>query len=384
MKMLTSLLYIALFTGSLAVNATTIKIASVSPLSGAQAGLGETIKLGAQMAIEESAAWFEERGITLAFAPQDDQASPDVGVATARRMVNDPEILGVVGHLNSGVAIPSSEVYKEYDLAMVSPANTNPQITERRYANVNRICGRDDIQGPVGAEFAITELGAKRIFIVHDKTAYGQGVAEAFRDKALALGAEVVGFDGTEERANFQALILRMRVLRPDLIYFGGIYDQGGVLLKQMRERGIAGIYLGPDAMDSSEFVKIAQDAVIGAYYTTVAGPVDQFPAARAFSERYQERFDKKPESYALYGYDSAYVFIKALQDFVTENPDKIPTRAEVGAAVRDVAFDGITGSIAFDDKGDRLRSDYYVIKFEEATYPGKTIKAIAASPSGD
>jgi branched-chain amino acid transport system substrate-binding protein len=136
--------------------------------------------------------------------------------------------------------------------------------------------------------------------------------------------------------------------------------------------------------MDSSEFVKIAQDAVIGAYYTTVAGPVDQFPAARAFSERYQERFDKKPESYALYGYDSAYVFIKALQDFVTENPDKIPTRAEVGAAVRDVAFDGITGSIAFDDKGDRLRSDYYVIKFEEATYPGKTIKAIAASPSGD
>lgn len=384
MKTLKTLCISALLAGVAVAQAATIKIASVSPLSGSQAGLGETIKLGAQMAIEEAAPWFEERGITLAFAPQDDQASPDVGVATARRMVNDPEILGVVGHLNSGVAIPSSEVYKEYDLAMVSPANTNPQITERRYANVNRICGRDDIQGPVGAEFAINELGAKKIFIVHDKTAYGQGVAEAFRTKALALGAQVVGFDGTEERANFQSLILRMRVLRPDLIYFGGIYDQGGVLLKQMRERGITGIYLGPDAMDSSEFVKIAQDAVVGAYYTTVAGPVDQFPAARAFSERYQERFNKTPESYALYGYDSAKVFINALQNFVTENPDTTPTRAQVGAAVREVAFDGITGSIAFDDKGDRLRSDYYVIKFEEASYPGKTIKAIAASPSGD
>lgn len=364
--------------------ATTIKIASVSPLSGSQAGLGETIKLGAQIAIEEATPWFTEHGYDLVFVPQDDQASPDVGVATARRLVNDPEILGIVGHLNSGVAIPSSEVYKEYDLAMVSPANTNPQITERRYANVNRICGRDDIQGPVGAEFAINELGAKKIFIVHDKTAYGQGVAEAFRKKALAMGAKVVGFDGTEERSNFQSLILRMRVMRPDLIYFGGIYDQGGVLLKQMRDKGITGIYLGPDAMDSSEFVKIAQDAVIGAYYTTVAGPVDQFPAAKDFAERYTKRFNRQPESYALYSFDAASVFVEALKTFIAEHPGETPTRAQVSEAVRDVKMDGITGSIAFDDKGDRLRSAYYVIKFEEASYPGKTVKSISSTPSGE
>jgi branched-chain amino acid transport system substrate-binding protein len=363
--------------GVMSAPANTIKIASISPLSGSQAGLGEMIKLGAQLAIEEAQPWFAERGVTLAFSPQDDQASPDVGVATARRLVNDKEVLGVVGHLNSGVAIPSSEVYHAYELTMVSPANTNPQITERRYPGINRICGRDDIQGPVGAEFAVGELGAKKVFVVHDKTAYGQGVAEAFRAKALALGAQVVGFDGTEERSNFQSLILRMRVMRPDLVYFGGIYDQGGVLLKQMRDRGIPATYLGPDAMDSSEFVKIAQDAVIGAYYTTVAGPVDQFPAAQAFSERFQTRFGKAAESYALYAFDSANVFVEALKTWMNANDNTVPSRAQVGAAVRAVAFDGITGAIAFDDKGDRMRSDYYVITFDKAEYPGRTVKAI-------
>lgn len=366
------------------VQANTIKLASVSPLSGSQAGLGETIKLGAQLAIEEAVPWFKEQGFTLAFAPQDDQASPDVGVATARRLVNDKEILGVIGHLNSGVAMPSSEVYREYDLAMVSPANTNPNITDRRYPNVNRICGRDDIQGPVGAEFAMNELKAKKIFIVHDKTTYGQGVASAFRTKALAMGAQVVGFDGTEEKSNFQSLILRMRVMRPDLIYFGGIYDQGGVLLKQLREKGISGTFLGPDALDSSEFVKIAQDAVIGSYYTTVAGPVDQFPAAKSFSERYQERFNRSAESYALYSYDAAQVFIEALKALVTKNPGVVPTRSEVSEAIRNVSFDGITGNITFDDKGDRQRAIYYVIKFEQASYPGSTVKSILSSPSGD
>lgn len=364
--------------------ANTIKIASVSPLSGSQAGLGETIKLGAQLAVEEAAPWFKERGINLVFVPQDDQASPDVGVAVARRLVNDDAVLGVVGHLNSGVAIPASEVYKEYNLTMVSPANTNPQITERRYPNVNRICGRDDIQGPVGAEFAVNDLGAKKVYIIHDKTAYGQGVAETFRAKALALGAQVVGFDGTEERSNFNLLIQRMRIMRPDVIYFGGMFDQGGVLLKQLRERKVEAIFIGPDAMDSSELVKIAQDAVIGAYYTTVAGPVELFPAAKSFSERYLAKFNRPAESYALYAFDSAQVFIEAIKKLVEANPDAVPARADVAAAVRQVAFDGITGSIAFDDKGDRLRSDYYVIKFETAAYPGKTVKSITASPSGD
>lgn len=360
-----------------------IKIATVSPLSGNQAALGEMVKLGAQVAVEDAQARFTALGWRLELTPQDDQATPDVGVAVAKRLVNDPAVLGIVGHFNSGVAIPASEVYKDYDLAMVSPANTNPKVTERRYANVNRVCGRDDVQGPVGAAFAVNELQAKRIFVIQDKTAYGQGVAEAFRDKAKALGAKVVGFVGTEERSNFQSLILQMKVLNPDFVYLGGIYDQGSVLLKQMREKGIKALFMGPDAFDSSEFVKIAQESAVGTYYTTVAGPVEQYPAAREFAKSFHDRFNKTPESFALYAHDAAEVMMAAIEAALKSSGGKLPTRKEVAAEVRKVSLKGITGDIAFDAKGDRKTSDYYVIKLEEAKYPGKAVKVISASPPG-
>ncbi len=381
-------LLFVLMAGLLAVSSTraaeVIRVASVSPLSGPQASLGEMVKLGAQLAVDEAKAHFETLGFTLEFVPQDDQAQPDVGVAVARRLVNDASLLGIVGHFNSGVAIPSSEVYKDFNLAMVSPANTNPKVTERRYANVNRVCGRDDVQGPVGAEFALKELGTKKVFVIHDKTAYGQGVAEAFREKMKALGIEVAGFVGTEEKSNFQSIILQMKVLNPDLVYAGCIYDQAGVILKQMREKGITAKFIGPDGLDSSEFVKIAQSASIGAYYTSCAGPIDQYPAAAGFAKDFEERFKKRPESYALYSYDAARVLLIAIENAAKAANGAVPTREEVCKEIRKVELSGITGAIAFDDKGDRKVADYYVIQYEDATYPGKVKQVIsAAAPSG-
>ncbi len=378
---ISKLLLIALAAFTLAARAATVKIASVSPLSGAQAGLGEMIKLGTQLAVEEAQAKFKAKGIALELLPQDDQAMPDVGVAVARRMVTDPEVLGVVGHLNSGVAMPASEVYKDYNLAMVSPANTNPKITDRNYPNVNRVCGRDDVQGPVGAEFAVNELKAKKVFIIHDKTTYGQGIAEACRDRLKSLGAAVVAFTGTEEKSNFQALILQMKALRPDLVYFGGIYDQGGVLVKQMRERGITAALVSDDAFDSSEFVKIAQSAAVGVYYTAVAGPADQFSAAKPFAERFKAKFGKMPESYALTSYDAANVLIAALEASLEKNAGKIPTREQICTAVRKVSIKGITGQIDFNERGDRKISEYYIIKFDKPEYPGTFVKSTQAAP---
>jgi branched-chain amino acid transport system substrate-binding protein len=360
-----------------------IKIATCSPLSGAIASLGEMIKLGAQLAVEDGQASIGKLGFKLELTPQDDQGQPDVGVAVAKRLVNDPDLLAVVGHFNSGVAIPSSEVYKDYNLVMVSPANTNPKVTERKYANVNRVCGRDDVQGPVGAEFALNDLKAKKIFVVNDKTAYGQGVAEAFRDKAKALGAEIQGFVGTEEKSSFQALILQMKVYKPDLVFMGGIYDQGGLLIKQMREKGITATFMGPDGFDSSEFVNIAKDASKGVYHTTVAGPVDQFPAAAEFVKVFQERFKKKPESFALYSYDCAKVVIEALKVAIAENGGKKPSREQLCKAVRKVSVNGITGLVEFDEKGDRKLATYYVMLFKEPVYPGSVIKVITAGPPG-
>lgn len=379
MKHLLSVILALALTGS--ASAETIKIASGSMLSGPQSSLGEMIKLGAQLAIEEAQPRLKALGFDLEFLPQDDQAQPDVGVAVARRLVNDPDILGLVGHFNSGVTIPTSEIYKDYDLVMVSPGSTNPRVTERGLANVNRVCGRDDVQGPVGAEFAVKDLGAKRILIVHDKTAYGQGIAQAFRDKLAVLGVKDIGFIGTEEKTNFQSLILQMRALKPDLVYFGGIYDQAGVLLKQMRERDIAATFLGPDGLESSAFIDIAQGAAKGAYYTTVAGPVEKYPAAQAFADTFRARFNRAPEAYALYSYDAANVIVAGIEKAIAENGGKKPSRAQVAAAVRAVERTGITGPLAFNENGDRLQADYWVVHFEDATYPGKAVKSVTSAP---
>jgi branched-chain amino acid transport system substrate-binding protein len=356
----------------------TIKIAVQSPLSGEQAALGEHIKLGAQLAVEQATKPLKALGFDLIFVPYDDQAKPEVGVANARNVVADPDVLVLVGHFNSGVALPASEVYKDAMLAMISPANTATEITDRGYPNVNRVCGRDDVQGPVGARFAAQDLQLKSVYIIHDKTLYGQGVADNFRNEANKLGLKVLGYEGTEERANFSPIITPMRAKNPGLVYFGGIYHQGGLLLKQMREKGMNAAFMGPDGLDSSEMVKIAGPQVVGSYYTTVAGPPDAYPESAAFAKKFKQRFGKEVESFAMYAYDAALVGIKAIEQILQTNGGKKPSRAEVSAAVRKLKdFKGVTGSIAFDNKGDPVKAKYFVLQFEKRSYPGKVVKVI-------
>ncbi|HET9550292.1 MAG TPA: branched-chain amino acid ABC transporter substrate-binding protein [Candidatus Binatia bacterium] len=355
-----------------------IKIAVQAPLSGEQAAIGEHIKLGAQLAVEESTKAFKDLGYELVLVPQDDQAKPEVGVANARNMVADPDVLVIVGHFNSGVALPSSEVYKDAMLTMISPANTATEITDRGYPNVNRVCGRDDVQGPVGARFAAQDLKLKSVYIIHDKTLYGQGVAENFRNEAKKLGMNVLGFDGTEERANFSPMIIPLKAKNPDLVYFGGIYHQGGLLLKQLREKGVKAKFMGPDGLDSAEMAKIAGSAVINSYYTSVAGPPDAYPETATFAKKYKQRFGKDTESFGMYGYDATLVGIKAMEQWIKANGNKKPSRADVATAVRKIKnFKGVTGSIEFDSKGDPVKAKYFVLQFEKQAYPGKVVKVI-------
>src|SRR5215831_15871099 len=268
----------------------TIKIATQSPLSGGQAALGEGIKLGTQLAIEKFKGNLEKAGFKVELVPYDDQAKPDVGVSNAKNIIADKAIMVVIGHLNSGVAIPSSEVYKEDTLAMISPANTNEKVTDRGYPNVNRVCGRDDVQGPVGAEFAASTLKVKSVYIVHDKTTYGQGVAEAFKADIEKKGVKVIGFDGTEEKSNFDPILTPIKAKNPDLVYFGGIYDQGAPFFKQAREKGIKAKFLGPDGLDSSDLVKIAGKAAVGMHYTSAAGPASALPKAKTFVDEFKKK----------------------------------------------------------------------------------------------
>jgi branched-chain amino acid transport system substrate-binding protein len=338
----------------------TIKIATQSPLSGGQAALGEGIKLGAQLAVEKFKGNLEKAGFKVELVPFDDQAKPDVGVANAKNINADKDIMVVIGHLNSGVAIPSSEVYKEVNLAMISPANTNPTVTDRGYKNVYRVCGRDDVQGVVGAEFAKAQ-NTKSVYVIHDKTAYGQGIADFFKADAEKKGIKVLGFEGTEEKSNFDPLLTPIKAKNPDLIYFGGIYEQAGPFFKQAREKGIKAKFMGPDGLDSSDLTKIAGKAVVGMNYTSVAGPVSVYPQAKQFGEEFKKKFSKNPEPFAAQAYDSTAIAIKALEA-VTKG-GKAPTREAVAEAVRAVKHTGITGAVEFDEKGDPKKALYFVLQ---------------------
>jgi branched-chain amino acid transport system substrate-binding protein len=338
----------------------TIKIATQSPLSGGQAALGEGIKLGAQLAVEKFKGGLEKIGYKVELVPYDDQAKPDVGVANARNIIADKDILVVIGHLNSGVAIPSSEVYKEMNLAMVSPANTNPTVTDRGYSNIYRVCGRDDVQGVVGSEFA-KGLKVKSVYIIHDKTTYGQGVAEFFKSDAEKKGMKVLGFEGTEEKSNFDPIITPLRAKNPDLIYFGGIYEQAAPFFKQAREKGVKAKFMGPDGLDSSDLTKIAGKAVVGMYYTSVAGPVTVYPQAKTFADEYKKKFGKNPEPFSAQAYDATAIAIKAME-MAGKGGQKL-SREDVSTAIRKVKHSGITGTVEFDDKGDPRTALYFVLQ---------------------
>lgn len=344
----------------------TIKIATQSPLSGDQSVVGVDIKRGAELALEQLGGPLADMGFKVELAPYDDQANPDTGVANAKRIVADPAILAIVGHYNSGVQIPSSEVYHASGLANVSPANTNPKVTTRGYLEVSRIVGRDDVQGVVGADFAASQ-GVKTVFVVHDKTAYGQGIAEFFKQRAEEIGLKVLGFEGTEEKANFDALLSPVVAGNPDVVYFGGMAFQAAVLFKQARERGYEGMFLSDDGFDSSDAAKIAGAALTsgaGTYYSTVSGPASVYEGTAKFIEDFKAKFNADPQPFAAQGYDSMAICLKAIENAVKEANNDVPTREAVAKAVRALKdFQGITGTFTFNEIGDPEKALYFVIQ---------------------
>ena len=315
-------------------------------------------------------------GFKIMLAPYDDQGNPDTGVANAKAIVSDPDVLGIIGHYNSGVQIPSSEEYHHANLANISPANSNPKVTDRGYKEVSRVCGRDDVQGAVGAQFAKGK-GVKSVFVIHDKTAYGQGIAEYFKKTSEAEGIKVAGFAGTEEKANFDAILSPILAAKPDCIYFGGIFDQGSVLFKQARQKGFMGMCLSDDAFDDPESIKIGGDALLkgaGTYYSTLCGPAAMYPNCGKFVNDFKvptpagERLAREVLSTATKlrskAYDATAMMLKAIENAAKANGGKLPDRESVSKAVRDLkGFQGITSTLTFDWKGDPIVSRYFVVQ---------------------
>lgn len=327
----------------------TIKIGCAAPLTGDQAQIGIDHCQGVQMAVEEANAAGRLGGARLELLKMDDQRNPAQAVNVAKKLVSDPAVLGVIGHFNSSCTQPASAIYHGAGLTQITAASTNPDLSRQGFKTFFRIAATDDVQGPKGARFAAAKLGVKKLFVIDDKTTYGKGLADAFEAEARALGIEVLGHEGiTQGDKDFNPLLTKIKPLQPDLIFFGGIYPEGALLLRQARALGIAAPFMGGDGIATHTLVELAGEAAAeGTYATMVGGDMKKVPSAAAFVAEYESRYGKLGQ-WSAYGYDAANILIRAVESAAAKD------RASVLAEMRRIpSFTGITGDVSFDAKGD-------------------------------
>lgn len=360
-----------------------IQIATQSPLSGDLAAMGDSIKMGAQLAINDEKETFKKLGFDIELFPQDDQADPKQGVANAELLVSNPNVLAVVGHLNSGVMAPSGPKYEQGGLPVVSPANTAVDLTEQGWKTYHRICARDDVQGPAGAEYAAKTLNVKTVFIAHDKTKYGQGLADAFKKAAEKLGLQVAGYEGIDQKEKeFNPLATTITAKKPDAVYFGAMYNQSGLLIKKLGEKKYNGYILSGDGSDHKDLLQIAgKENLKKTFITSVAGDATRTEKGKAFAKKYKDTFKLEPSTFSSYGYDACLVVLKALEKTIKDNGGKKPTREELNKAISETKdFEGVFTKVTFDEKGDNKTADVFIYSFAEGTYPAKYINTISAA----
>jgi branched-chain amino acid transport system substrate-binding protein len=358
------------------------RIAVVAPLSGRRADAGESVLLGSQLAVEHGRVSGEGVAAGIELVTFDDQDRADSAVANARRIIANPEILAVVGHLSTGTAVPASEIYKDASLAMLSPAATGTLVTDRALAGVSRVCGRHDVQGTVAAEFAATVLRARSAYVLHDRTTAAQDVAEFFRLEAERRGLRMLGVDGLDERADAEHAVVPLAGPAPDLVYWGGGAGQAAAILRRARERGSKARFLGSDALDASELARLAGRAAVGLHYTAMTAPATAWPRPHPFIEHFQQRFGRDPGVYAAEAYDATAITLRAIEGAIRGGA---PGRESVATAIRRLRHAGVTGDIEFDGQGDRRRGPYFVFQVvaeEPERWPdNRLVKLLSAPP---
>jgi branched-chain amino acid transport system substrate-binding protein len=333
-----------------------IKIGAAGQLTGPEAVFGSDMLNGVKLAVEEWNAKGGVLGKKIELVPGDDQAEPRQAVAVANKFTAEG-VVGVVGHFNSSCSIPASEVYHKAGIPQISHASTNPKLTDQGFENVFRVCGRDDQQGKAAGDFAVQKLKVKRVAVIHDKSTYGQGFAEEFK-KNLGPGVEVVAYEGiTKGEKDYSPVVTKIKSANPDLIFFGGIYTEGGLLVRQYKAMGGTAPFIGGDGIMSEEMLKIGGPATEGTYATF--GPdTKEVPSAKGFNENYRKKFGE-PGVYSVYAYDAANILLQSIQTVgSTDGKKLIPS-------IRAIDYNGALGHIQFDAKGDVKDSPYVVWKVE-------------------
>ncbi|HEX9861282.1 MAG TPA: branched-chain amino acid ABC transporter substrate-binding protein [Nitrospirota bacterium] len=329
-----------------------ILIGIAGPMTGDQSKMGIDFKNGVQLAVDEWNAKGGVLGKKVVVSVEDDQHDPKQAVAIANKLVNDG-VAGVVGHFNSSCSIPASNIYMDGGVPMITPATTNPEFTERGMWNVFRVCGRDDQQGKAAADFVTGTLGAKKVAVLHDKTTYGQGLAGQFKAN-LGPAVEVVYYGSIiQGDKDFKSVLTSIKSNPPDVLYFGGIYPEGGLLVKQAREIGLNSVLVGGDGIIDQKFIEIGGESAEGSYITFSPDP-ENIPTAKAFLDEYHKRYGQHGP-YSVYAYDAANILLKAIDE--TGSTDG----KAVAGHIRDGSFVGALGTVSFDSKGDNKVANYVI-----------------------
>ncbi len=326
-----------------------VRIGSVAPLTGPQAHLGKDNENGARLAIDEINA----KGLVLGGRPvkleligEDDQADPKTATIVAQKL-SDQGVKAVIGHLNSGTTIPASKYYRDADIPQISPSATAIAYTAQGYRTAYRVMANDEQQGRVLGQFATGLMGAKRIAVIDDRTAYGQGLADEFEKAARAAGAQIVAREYTNDRAtDFTPILTSIKGKAPDLVFFGGMDPQGGPMVQQMKRLGLNARYLGGDGIQNANFLKLAGADAEGVTASSPGLPLEAMPGGPDFRQRFESRYGQI-QVYAPYAYDAVQVLAAAMRRADSADP------AKVLAALPQTDHQGVTGQIRFDAKGD-------------------------------
>jgi branched-chain amino acid transport system substrate-binding protein len=352
----------------------TTPVAIVGPITGQYASFGAQMKNGGEMAVEDINASGGVLGKKLDHSTGDDACDPKQAVAVANQMTAAGVKL-VAGHYCSGSSIPASKVYADSDMVQISPASTNPTFTDDRAGpNIYRVCGRDDQQGGVAGKYLASHLADKKIAFVHDKTAYGKGLADETKKAMNGAGKQEEMYEAiTAGEKDYSALVSKLKQANIDVVYFGGYHTEAGLIIRQMRDQGMQTILMGGDALITQEFWSITGDAGEGTLMTFSPDPRKN-PAAAEVVKRFKDK-GIEPEGYVLYTYAALQAWKQAAEKA------KSVERDDIVKALNDTEFDTVIGKFKFNEKGDPNLPPYAVYRWSKGTY--EQIDPPAEQPAG-
>ncbi|CAI2410176.1 branched-chain amino acid ABC transporter substrate-binding protein [Serratia liquefaciens] len=362
---------VSLSAASSALADETILIGLAGPLTGPSARIGKDLENGAQLAIADANAQkptLKGKAVTFKLLSEDDQSDPRTAVAVAQRLV-DEGVAGVVGHWNTGTSIPAARIYHDAGIAQVAPVATGHGYTQQGFDTSFRVMGHDDDGGNYAGIYAVTQLKAKRIAVIDDRTAFGQGLADEFIKSLAAQGIQPVAREYVDDKTvDFSAVLTTVRSKNADLIFFGGVDSQAAPLARRIKQLGMNTPLMGAGGFVSQTFLTLAQKEGEGVVALEPGLPLEQMPGGKAFEQAYRDRYQTHIELHAPFAYDATRVLIAAIEQAGSADPaDYLPK-------LRAIHYQGVTGPIAFDSQGNLQQPSFTLYRVVDGKWQPQTV----------